>query len=153
MAMVEYMGNYTIKLQLDTAIVFSALCASIEALQNKPPTDVDGNVDNSEMTRLIVVKTTNTLVGKRELTGQQTASLLLGRKNNYTSDEYEEYWWSSMLRDIARDTFTVDLEDHSEPHALPKTTDELEHNTLDSDTVQRMVIPEDEDDGLMLLTP
>ncbi|KAJ7036470.1 hypothetical protein C8F04DRAFT_953966, partial [Mycena alexandri] len=96
MAMVEYMGNYTIKLQLDTAIVFSALCASIKALQNKPPQDVDGKVDESEMARLMMVKTTNTLVGKRELTGQQTASLLLGRKNNYTSDEYQEYWWSSM---------------------------------------------------------
>ncbi|KAJ7776497.1 hypothetical protein DFH07DRAFT_766694 [Mycena maculata] len=40
-AMVEYMGNYTITLQLDTAIVFSALCASIKALQNRPPQDVD----------------------------------------------------------------------------------------------------------------
>ncbi|KAJ7664383.1 hypothetical protein DFH06DRAFT_985981, partial [Mycena polygramma] len=96
MAMVEYMANYTIKLQLDTAVVFSALCASIKTLQNKPPQDVEGRIDNSEMTRLMLVKTTNSLVGKRELTGQQTASLLLGRKNNYTSDEYHEHWWSSM---------------------------------------------------------
>ncbi|KAJ7605143.1 hypothetical protein DFH06DRAFT_924164, partial [Mycena polygramma] len=93
MAMVEYMCNYTIKLQLDTAVVFSALCASIKTLQNKPPQDVDGNTDTSEMARLMMVKTTNSLVGKRELTGQQTASLLLGRKNNYTSDEYQQYWW------------------------------------------------------------
>ncbi|KAJ7101474.1 hypothetical protein B0H15DRAFT_769482, partial [Mycena belliarum] len=103
MAMVEYMGNYTIKLQLDTTIVFSALCASIKTLQNKPPEDLDGQIDRSEMARLMMVKTTNTLVGKRELTGQQTASLLLGRRNNYTSDEYQEHWWSSMLRDIARE--------------------------------------------------
>ncbi|KAJ7752499.1 hypothetical protein DFH07DRAFT_745049, partial [Mycena maculata] len=102
MAMVEYMANYTIKLQLDTAVVFSALCASIKTLQNKPPQDPDGQIDKSEMTRLMMVKTINSLVGKRELTGQQTASLLLGRKNNYTSDEYQEHWWSSMLRDIAR---------------------------------------------------
>ncbi|KAJ7156570.1 hypothetical protein C8R43DRAFT_883780, partial [Mycena crocata] len=81
MAMVEYMGNYTTKLQLDTSIVFSALCASIKAVQSSPPKDVDGKIDNSEMARLMMVKTTNTLVGKRELTGQQTASLLLGRKN------------------------------------------------------------------------
>ncbi|KAK6993124.1 hypothetical protein R3P38DRAFT_2395216, partial [Favolaschia claudopus] len=100
MAMVEYMCNYTVKLQLDTSVVFSALCASIKALQDKPPEDLDGQVDSLEMTRKMMVKTTNTLVGKRELTGQQTASLLLGRKNNYTSDVFEEYWWSSMLRDI-----------------------------------------------------
>ncbi|KAJ7074948.1 hypothetical protein B0H15DRAFT_792471, partial [Mycena belliarum] len=53
-----------------------------------------------------MVKTTNSLVGKRELTGQQTASLLLGRKNNYTSNEYREYWWSSMLRDLAQKRFS-----------------------------------------------
>ncbi|KAJ7242276.1 hypothetical protein C8J57DRAFT_1084415, partial [Mycena rebaudengoi] len=52
-----------------------------------------------------MVKTTNALVEKRELTGQQTASLLLSRKNRYTSDEYQEYWWSSLLRDIAREMF------------------------------------------------
>jgi hypothetical protein len=149
MAMVEYMANYTIKLQLDTAVVFSALCASIKTLQNKPPQDADGQIDNSEMTRLMMVKTTNSLVGKRELTGQQTASLLLGRKNIYTSDEYQEHWWSSMLRDIARDVFSVDLED-STPHA--ETTEELELGAPDSDEVQRVIIPDDEDDGMMLLT-
>jgi hypothetical protein len=144
MAMVEYMGNYTIKLQLDTAIVFSALCVSIKALQNKPPQDAEGNVDTSEMTRLMMVKTTNSLVGKRELTGQQTASLLLGRKNNYTSDEYQEYWWSSMLRDIARNIFSIDPEG-STPDA--EATEEPE-----SDEVQRVIIPDDEDDSMMLLT-
>ncbi|KAJ6597604.1 hypothetical protein DFH09DRAFT_903956, partial [Mycena vulgaris] len=109
MAMVEYMLNYTVKLQLDTSIVFSSLCASIQALQNDPPKDADGEIDRSEMSRLMMVKATNKLVGKRELTGQQTASQLLGQKNNYTSDEYKEYWWSSLLRDIARDVFTDEL--------------------------------------------
>ncbi|KAJ7672992.1 hypothetical protein DFH06DRAFT_1358605, partial [Mycena polygramma] len=147
MAMVEYMANYTIKLQLDTAVVFSALCASIKTLQSKPPQDADGQIDNSEMARLMMVKTTNSLIGKRELTGQQTASLLLGRKNNYTSDEYQEYWWSSMLRDIARDVFTAGLE-HSVPHA--ETTEELEQGASDSDEVHRLIIPDDEDDDMML---
>jgi hypothetical protein len=109
MAMVEYMLNSTVKLQLDTSIVFSSLCASIRALQNDPPKDADGEIDRSKMSRLMMVKATNKLVGKRELTGQQTASQLLGQKNNYTSDEYKEYWWSSLLRDIARDVFTDEL--------------------------------------------
>ncbi|KAJ7092459.1 hypothetical protein B0H15DRAFT_761946, partial [Mycena belliarum] len=93
MAMVEYMLNYTVKLQLDTSIVFSSLCASIQTLKIDPPKDADGEIDRAEMSRLMMVKATNKLVGKRELTGQQTASQLLGRKNNYTSDEYKEYWW------------------------------------------------------------
>ncbi|KAF8180995.1 hypothetical protein K438DRAFT_1602200, partial [Mycena galopus ATCC 62051] len=93
MAMIEYMLNYTIKLQLDTSIAFSALCASIKALTENPPTDIDGHTDPSEMSRLLLVKTTNSLVGKRELSGQQTANFLLGRKNNRVSDVYCEYWW------------------------------------------------------------
>jgi hypothetical protein len=143
MAMIEYMMNYTTKLQLDTSIVFSALCASIKTLRDNPPTDLDGNADASETSRLMMVKTTNSLVGKQELTGQQTAAFLLGRKNCYTSDEYLEYWWSSLLRDIARDVFTsqipvreVDGEETEEP-----------------DGVQQLVIPEDEDDTLIILSP
>ncbi|KAJ7339163.1 hypothetical protein DFH08DRAFT_622378, partial [Mycena albidolilacea] len=100
MAMIEYMMNYTTKLQLGTSIVFSALCASIKTLRDNPPTDLDGNTDASETSRLMMVKTTNSLVRKQELTGQQTAAFLLGRKNCYTSDKYLEYWWSSLLRDI-----------------------------------------------------
>ncbi|KAF8130062.1 hypothetical protein K438DRAFT_1488614, partial [Mycena galopus ATCC 62051] len=96
MAMIEYMMNYTVKLQLDTSVVFSALCASIKALNDNPPKDADGNPDASEKSRLMLVKTSNSLVGKRELSGQQTASLFLGRKNHYISDVYTEYWWSSM---------------------------------------------------------
>ncbi|KAJ6555381.1 hypothetical protein DFH09DRAFT_923841, partial [Mycena vulgaris] len=151
MAMVEYMANYTIKLQLDTSIVFSALCASIKALQNKPPEDVDGKIDNAEMARLMMVKTTNTLVGKRELTGQQTATFLLSRKNNYTSDVYQEYWWSSMLRDIARDIFTLDL-DQDRSHSTAELNEESELEIQDSEEPERMVIPDDEDDSLILLT-
>ncbi|KAJ7089152.1 hypothetical protein C8R44DRAFT_751590 [Mycena epipterygia] len=111
------------------------------ALQNKPPEGVDGKKDNAEMARLMMVKTTNTLVGKRELTGQQTASFLLGRKNNYTSDVYQEYWWSSMLRDIARDVFTVDLvHDHS--HATAELNEESELEIQDSEEAERMIIPD-----------
>ncbi|KAJ7441987.1 hypothetical protein FB451DRAFT_953979, partial [Mycena latifolia] len=105
MAMVEYMLNYSIKLQLDTSIMFSALCALIKTLHDNPPKDADGNIDNAERARLMMVKATNKLVGKRELSGQQTASLLLGHKNHYVSDVYQEYWWSSLLRDLARDVF------------------------------------------------
>jgi hypothetical protein len=65
------MCNYTVKLQLDTSIVFSALCASIKALQENPPQDIDGAIDSAEMSRLIMVKATNKLVGKRELSGRK----------------------------------------------------------------------------------
>jgi hypothetical protein len=56
MAVVEYMCNYTVKLQLDTSIMFSALCASIEALQETPPRGIDGAVNEAEMSRLMMFK-------------------------------------------------------------------------------------------------
>jgi hypothetical protein len=144
MAMVEYMLNYTVKLQLDTSIVFSTLCASIKALTDNPPKDIDGNTDSSEMSRLLLVKTTNSLVGKRELSGQQTANFLLGRKNHHVSDVYCEYWWSSLLRDIARDIF-ANLDSSM-------VTEEIA-DELDPDRAQRLIIPEYEDDSLIVLFP
>lgn len=142
MAMVEYMANYTAKLQLDTSVVFLAFCVSIKALQDKPPMDIDGAIDKSEMSRLTMVKATNKLVGKRELTGQQTASHLLGRKNRYTSHQYQEYWWSSLLRDIARDVFVEAPSQHGE-----SDLDEGERDASD-----RLTIPEDEDDTSIVLS-
>ncbi|KAL0057240.1 hypothetical protein AAF712_016127 [Marasmius tenuissimus] len=144
MTMVEYMCNYTAKLQLNTLIVFSALCASIKALQDNPPMDVDGNIDHTERSRQLMVKATNKLVGKRELTGQQTASALLGRKNQYVSDKFREYWWSSMLRDIAHDVFMDDSN---------TMVDEVDDEGIAGDSSGRaMVIPENKDDSLVILS-
>jgi hypothetical protein len=145
MATIEYMCNYTTKLQLDTAIVFSALCATIKALQTDPPRDETGDLDTHERSRLLMIKVTNSLVGKRELTGQQTASILLGRSNRYISDEYENFWWSSMLRDIARDVFAP----------LAATVEELNNPESDRDADEnvRLLIPPDEDDSLVFLSP
>jgi hypothetical protein len=140
MAMVEYMCCYTAKLQLDTSVVFLALCASIKALQAEPPYDVDRNIDPTELSRRTLLKATNTLVGKRELSGQQTASALLGRNNHYISDEYHEYWWSAMLRDLA----------HQEFEYKPFSEHEASADTTDDDN--RLLIPADEDDNLIILS-
>jgi hypothetical protein len=125
MTMVEYMCNYTAKLQLDTSLIFSALCASIKALQENPPLDSEGQIDYIEQSRKFMVKATNSLVGKRELSSQQVASALLGNSNHYISDKYKEYFWSSMLRDLALSVFVAETQ--------PATTDHSESNT-DVDT-------------------
>jgi hypothetical protein len=64
MAMVEYMCNYTAKLQLDTSIVFASLCTSIHAMRTNPPTDIDSNIDHTEHSHMLMVKATNALIGK-----------------------------------------------------------------------------------------
>ena len=59
LAMVEYTGNYTIKGAMDTAFVYSALCAALKALADSPPTNADGHIDTAERSRLLMVKTVN----------------------------------------------------------------------------------------------
>ncbi|KAJ6512938.1 hypothetical protein C8R45DRAFT_772423, partial [Mycena sanguinolenta] len=79
MAMFHYVGNYTIKSSMDTAFIFS---------------DIDGSVDPSERSRLLMVKTVNQLIGKRELSSQQMASKLMGWPSKYTNRSYPIFYWS-----------------------------------------------------------
>ncbi|KAL1684482.1 hypothetical protein GGG16DRAFT_29147, partial [Schizophyllum commune] len=102
MAMFQYVGSYTTKFSMDTAIVFSAICASMKALATQPPMDIDGNIDAEQRSRLLLVKSVNKLHGKRELSGQQVASNLLGLPSYYTNRAYPTFFWSGMLREISR---------------------------------------------------
>ncbi|KAJ3889851.1 hypothetical protein GG344DRAFT_27764, partial [Lentinula edodes] len=85
MAMFQYFGNYTVKFSMDTAFVFSALCAAIKILSEHPPMDIDGNLDESEHSRQFLIKTVNKLIAKRELSSQQVASMLIGIPSHYTN--------------------------------------------------------------------
>jgi hypothetical protein len=60
---------------MDTAFVFSALYAAIKSIADKPPKHVDGGVDVKERSRLLMVKTVNQLIGKRELSAQQVVTM------------------------------------------------------------------------------
>ncbi|KAL1698258.1 hypothetical protein EV121DRAFT_159764, partial [Schizophyllum commune] len=93
MAMFQYIGQYTTKFAMDTAFVFSALCASIKALKAQPPVTLDGDVDADERSRLLMIKTVNKLVGKRELSSQQVASSLLNLPSYYTNRAYPPFYW------------------------------------------------------------
>ncbi|KIK55919.1 hypothetical protein GYMLUDRAFT_62327 [Collybiopsis luxurians FD-317 M1] len=48
---------------LDTALVFSALCAAIKAFSENPPMDIDSNLDAHEYSRQLLIKTVNKLIG------------------------------------------------------------------------------------------
>ncbi|THV03147.1 hypothetical protein K435DRAFT_652061, partial [Dendrothele bispora CBS 962.96] len=93
MAMFQYVGNYTIKFMMDTAFVFSALCAAIKALSDSPPMDIEGNIDGWEKSSQFLIKTANQLIAKRELTSQQVASKLVGIPSCYTNRSYPRYYW------------------------------------------------------------
>ncbi|KAJ4492074.1 hypothetical protein C8J55DRAFT_420031, partial [Lentinula edodes] len=67
MAMFQYFGNYTVKFSMNTAFVFSALCAAIKILSEHPPMDIDGNLDESEHSCQFLIKTVNKLIAKCEL--------------------------------------------------------------------------------------
>ncbi|KAF8130096.1 hypothetical protein K438DRAFT_1643972, partial [Mycena galopus ATCC 62051] len=94
MAMYSYVGNYVIKTSLDTAFMFSALCAGIKALTDSPPMTESGEVDVRERSRLLMVKTVNQLIGKRELSSQQVASELMNWPTKYTNRKYPKFYWT-----------------------------------------------------------
>ncbi|KAF9064004.1 hypothetical protein BDP27DRAFT_1156482, partial [Rhodocollybia butyracea] len=100
MAMFQYVGNYTVKFTLDTALVFLALCASIKILAENPPMDIDGVIDTGERSRQLLLKTANKLIAKRELSSQQVATALLGEPSHYTNRAFPRFYWSGMLREI-----------------------------------------------------
>ncbi|THU93951.1 hypothetical protein K435DRAFT_669242, partial [Dendrothele bispora CBS 962.96] len=100
MAMFQYIGNYTVKFTMDTAFVFSALCAAIKVLSENPPMDIDGNLDAYERSRQFLIKSANRLIAKRELSGQQIASKLIGTPNHYTNRSFPIFYWSAMLREL-----------------------------------------------------
>lgn len=107
MAMFQYMGNYTVKFMLDTAFVFTALCASIKTLGKNPPKDLNDEVDEGERNRLLMIKTANQLIGKQELSGQQVATMLLRLPTNYTNLSFPRFYWVNFLRALAPEIFTT----------------------------------------------
>ncbi|KAF8144023.1 hypothetical protein K438DRAFT_1632573, partial [Mycena galopus ATCC 62051] len=100
MAMYSYVGNYVIKTSLDTAFMFSALCAGIKAISDAPPIAEDGQIDIEERSRLLMVKTVNQLIGKREMSAQQVVSELMNWPTKYTNRKYPRFYWSGMLREL-----------------------------------------------------
>ena len=98
MAMVEYVTNYIAKLSLDSASVFSSLCAALKAVTTSPPKDPTNQItDTSEQSHLLLLKTCNSMLGKRELSGQQVASFLCNIPNRFTNHQFENLWWSNIL--------------------------------------------------------
>ncbi|KAJ6510844.1 hypothetical protein C8R45DRAFT_762765, partial [Mycena sanguinolenta] len=124
MAMFSYVGNYVIKTSLDTAFMFSALCVGIKAISDSPPKMDDGEVDKQESSRLLMVKTVNQLIGKRELSAQQVAMDIMGWPTKYTNRKYPVFYWTRMLRELSPTTFqareqieTSDTQDNTEGDA------------------------------------
>ncbi|KIJ24025.1 hypothetical protein M422DRAFT_148311, partial [Sphaerobolus stellatus SS14] len=94
MAMVQYVTNYIAKLSLDSSTVFTALCGAIKAVCEYPPIDpISEQIDNNEQSRLLLLKTCNSMIGKRELSGQQVASFLLNIPNRFTNHKFDKMWW------------------------------------------------------------
>ncbi|KAJ7238303.1 hypothetical protein B0H12DRAFT_1025803, partial [Mycena haematopus] len=145
MAMFGYVGNYVIKTSLDTAFMFSALCAGIKAISDSPPKTEDGQEDSQESSRLLMVKTVNQLIGKRELSAQQVVTDLVGWPTKYTNRKYPVFYWSRMLRQLSPTTFpprvSTNVDEDSEKHQ----TEEQNQENVDPEEPE-----ENEDDEVMV---
>ncbi|KAF8214410.1 hypothetical protein K438DRAFT_1562955 [Mycena galopus ATCC 62051] len=89
MAMYSYVGNCVIKMSVDTGSIH--VFGTVHWHQD----------DIGERSRLLMVKTVNQLIGKRELSGQQVATDLMNWPRKYTNRKYPKFNWSQMLREFA----------------------------------------------------
>ncbi|KAJ7159003.1 hypothetical protein C8R43DRAFT_882218 [Mycena crocata] len=94
MALALYFTNYSTKTGLDSAIIMSALSAAMKSLDphSNSPLTVD-----EEHCRKLLLKTLNQINGRRELSGQQVASALLGIPNHVTDASFAPFYWSKLL--------------------------------------------------------
>ena len=139
MAMIQYITNYIAKISLDSSTVFTALCAAIKAVSIAPPINPTMNtVDPSEQAKLLLLKTCNGMIGKRELSGQQVASFLCGIPNHFTNHYFDKLWWSSLLRFSSASLFNVSTDESiTEDHVPPleaENTDSIETILSSEDT-------------------
>ncbi|KAJ7147800.1 hypothetical protein C8R43DRAFT_889334 [Mycena crocata] len=102
MALVLYFTNYSTKTGLDSAVVMSALAAAMKSLNpdsNSPITE------DEERCRKLLLKTLNQINGRRELSGQQVASALLGIPNHVTDACFAPFYWSKLLSWLSSEDF------------------------------------------------
>ncbi|KIY60710.1 hypothetical protein CYLTODRAFT_363761, partial [Cylindrobasidium torrendii FP15055 ss-10] len=93
MALSVYMSSYTAKACMDSAVILCALAAAVEDAEKRN----DTVTDRDESSRLILRRTLNIMVGRRELSAQQVAAELLGHGNHHTNARFAKFYWSGML--------------------------------------------------------
>ncbi|KAF9020570.1 hypothetical protein BDZ89DRAFT_919913, partial [Hymenopellis radicata] len=93
MALGVYMTNYTTKITLDSAVVMTALAAATSSLRLAEGTNATPNPKDEERCRRLLLKTLNQMNARRELSGQQVASSLLGIPNHFTDCHFDVVYW------------------------------------------------------------
>ncbi|KAJ7572015.1 hypothetical protein C8J56DRAFT_809857 [Mycena floridula] len=104
MALSIYMSNYTAKASLDSAVIISAFSSAFKSLQlSQAPGDTLPM--DEEQCRKLLLKTLNQANGRRELSGQQVASTLLGYPNHISDARFSVFYWSKLLTWLSPDNF------------------------------------------------
>ncbi|THU82221.1 hypothetical protein K435DRAFT_691959 [Dendrothele bispora CBS 962.96] len=98
MALSIYVASYTAKNSIDSAIMTSALLASLKAIG-------DPRLIREDKCRTFMNKTLNNASARRELSAQQVAASLLGKPNHYTDAKFAHCYWSRTLSWIAPTVF------------------------------------------------
>ncbi|KAE9393397.1 hypothetical protein BT96DRAFT_829316, partial [Gymnopus androsaceus JB14] len=95
--------------------------------------DIDGDIDTSERSRQLLLKTANKLIAKRELSSQQVATSLIGEPSYYTNRAFPRFYWSGMLREIARDDDSLIFLSNSKSNDTEKSRQSSPSNPLFND--------------------
>ena len=101
LALSIYLTVYTAKSTLDSPVIMSALAAATKALED--PNSVVSHDD--ERCRKLLLKTLNQINGRRELSGQQVASALLGFSNHISDAQFAVIYWSKLLSWLCPEEF------------------------------------------------
>ncbi|KAJ7597966.1 hypothetical protein C8J56DRAFT_771417 [Mycena floridula] len=102
-AMCIYVTNYTAKASLDSSVIASALAAAMESLHRSEKESPISSED--EHCRILLLKTLNQINGRRELSGQQVASSLLGFSNHISDARFTVIYWSKLLNWLSPEHF------------------------------------------------
>lgn len=115
-AVLYYITDYITKSQLKAHVAYAALELAAKRMEGLSHDSEDNDVQKA---KILLQKCAYAIVNHQELSGQQVASYLLGLGDHYTSDEFQQLWWTSFERAVDSVLPVTDstnrLDERSEP--------------------------------------
>lgn len=126
-AILYYITDYITKSQLTSHVSYSALRSGVKRMQQD-----DNEFDPIETRgRRLLLKCTNSIMGRQELSGQQVASYLMKYPDKFTSHRFRNLYWRSFEQFIDESERMINASKES-PHG---TTTDCESDPLDFEEV------------------
>ncbi|KAF5329099.1 hypothetical protein D9611_014298 [Ephemerocybe angulata] len=132
-AVIYYITNYITKTQLKTHVAYAALELATQKLEEFNPTEDDITL----RAKRLLQKCAYGMLSHQELSAQQVASYLMDYGDHYTSDKYQQLFWTSFENFIDKEQpspecYRTALDTAIEPTTANSDSDS-EHDDDDDD--------------------